>query len=158
MTPVTVIKQDLAGREIWRYEGQILERGENYVLLEALFNRKDIPFHGIVIRHGDRFVERFYSDRWYNIFEIHDREDDVLKGWYCNIGYPARIDGGEISYIDLALDLLVYPDGRQLVLDEDEFKELDLALEARQKAREALAKLQELFNLKLQAGKDTHAL
>jgi uncharacterized protein len=152
MTPVTVIKQDLEGRETWRYEGRILERGENFVYLEAWFNREDTPFHGIILKRDDRFVETFYSDRWYNIFEIYDREDGQLKGWYCNIGFPAKLDREKISYIDLALDLLVYPDGRQLVLDEDEFNELDLTQQARRKACEALAELRELFKEKLQAG------
>jgi hypothetical protein len=158
MTQVTVIKQNLEGRETWRYRGQILERGENYVLLEARFNREDTPFHVIVLKQGDRFIETFYSDRWYNIFEIHDREDDLLKGWYCNIGCPASLDGDRVSYIDLALDLLVFPDGRQLVLDEDEFQELPLTQEVRRKAWEALIELKELFTRKLQLGEDNHAL
>jgi uncharacterized protein len=158
MNQVTVIKKDLAGRETWRYNGQVLEQGENYVLLEAKFNREDTPFHGIVLKNGDRFVEIFYSDRWYNIFEIYDREGGILKGWYCNIGYPALLDGDQISYIDLALDLLVYPDGRQLVLDEEEFQDMQLTQEARHKARQALAELQEIFNRKLQAGKNLQPL
>jgi uncharacterized protein len=158
MTQVTVIKQDLAERETWRYNGQVLDRGENYILLEARFNREDTPFHGIVLKEGDRFVEIFYSDRWYNIFEIHDRDDDLLKGWYCNIGCPAQINADTITYIDLALDLLVYPDGRQLVLDEDEFQKMDLSQETRRKAREALAELQEYFSRVTQAGKDIHTL
>lgn len=158
MTQVTVIKQNLEGRETWRYHGQILERGENFVLLEARFNREDTPFHGIVLKQGDRFIETFYSNRWYNIFEIHDREDDLLKGWYCNIDCPASLDGDRVSYIDLALDLLVFPDGRQLVLDEDEFQELPLTQEVRRKAWEALIELKEFFTRKLQAGEDNPAL
>ena len=85
-------------------------------------------------------------DRWYNILEIHDREDDRLKGWYCNIGKPAVMEAGnKISYVDLALDLWVAPDGTQTVLDEDEFAALDLDDETRSKARAALAELQALF-------------
>ncbi len=158
MSQVTVIKQNLEGQETWRYTGQVLERGENYILLEARFNREDTPFHEILLKQGDRFIEIFYTDRWYNIFEIHDRDNDRLKGWYCNIGYPARIDGDKISYIDLALDLLVYPDGSQLVLDEEEFQEMDLTQEVSQKAWEALEKLQEEFKRKDEAGKDIQAL
>ena len=98
------------------------------------------------LRRGDRFIETFYLDRWYNILEIHDREDDQLKGWYCNIGKPAMKEAGnEISYVDLALDLWVAPDGTQTVLDEDEFNALDLDAETRSKARAALAELQSLF-------------
>ena len=150
MSQITVIKQDLEGRETWRYTGKKLKQGENYIILEAGFNREDTPFHGILLKRGDRFVETFYTDRWYNIFEIHDREDEMLKGWYCNIGYPAIIDAAQVSYVDLALDLLVYPDGRQLVLDEDEFEELQLQKNTRFKARESLEELQQYFKRKLQ--------
>ena len=46
------------------------------------------------LRRGDRFIETYYTDRWYNIFEIHAREDDRLKGWYCNIAKPAVMEAG----------------------------------------------------------------
>lgn len=148
MDDITVIKRDLQGMETWRYNGQILQRGENFVLLEAKFNRPDTPFHGIVLRQGDRFIETFYANRWYNIFEIYDWENHNLKGWYCNIGYPADIDHDQVSYIDLALDLLIYPDGRQLVLDEDEFQKLPLSPEVEKQALEGLSELQVMFNWK----------
>jgi len=144
---VEVLKLNLAGQETWRYTGQVLEQRPEAIIIEARFNRADTPFHGILLGQGDRFVEIFYNDRMYNIFEIHDRADDHLKGWYCNVCRPAEFHPGEIAYVDLSLDLLVYPDGRQLVLDEDEF-----AVQAKQlseaeikNARAALLALQELF-------------
>jgi uncharacterized protein len=142
---ITVIKQDFAGKETWRYEGRLLGHVINGVVIEAFFNRPDLPFHGIVLGEGDRFVEGYYTGRWYNIFEIHDRIDDHLKGWYCNVSYPAVIDRNVIAYKDLALDLLVFPDGRQLVLDEDEFLQLPLSDPDCVKARLALKDLQALF-------------
>lgn len=149
MSNITVLKLDHRGQETWRYTGKLVEKSDNHVLLEATFNRPDTPFHGILLRRGDRFIETFYSDRWYNIFEIHDLENDRLKGWYCNIGYPAKFEEDSLSYIDLALDLLVYPDGRQLVLDEDEFYELPLSPQARINAKAALQELQSLFKEKV---------
>ena len=143
---VVVIKLSPARQEIWRYTGTILKREPHVVQLEALFNREDMLFHGIVLGKGDRFVEIFYDDRWYNIFEIHDREDGRLKGWYCNICLPAEFMEGEVRYVDLALDLLVYPDGNQLVLDEDEFEMMQLEAEIQTQARSALRDLQTLFS------------
>jgi uncharacterized protein len=142
---ILVSKLNPQGQETWHYTGQLLERGAQFVRLEARFNRDDTPFHGIVLRRGDRFVETYYSDRWYNIYEIHDVQTDELKGWYCNVARPAEISDGLVVYIDLALDLWVYPDGRQLVLDEEEFAELDLGMEETQAARTAMRELQELF-------------
>ena len=158
---IIIIKRNIQGEETWRYEGSVLEQGSNFIKLEAFFNRPDILFHGILFKEGDRFIETYYTDRWYNIDEIHDCQDDQIKGWYCNITYPAVIqttfyprgaehstepDSRSVSYVDLALDLLVYPDGRQLVLDEDEFLDLPLIKEDAQQARSSLTELQALFH------------
>jgi protein associated with RNAse G/E len=139
------IKLDPAGQETWRYTGRLLERHANRIVLEAEFNREDVTVDEITLRRGDRFIETFYTDRWYNVFAIHDRQDGRLKCWYCNIGHPAVIGDGRVSYIDLALDLLVYPDGRQLVLDEDEFTALALPPDVQRQARLALQELQASF-------------
>jgi uncharacterized protein len=143
---ISVHKRNIAGEVTWSYQGRVLARGENYLHLEALFNREDTPFQGIVIKHNDRFVEMFFTERWYNIFEIHDRDDDRIKGWYCNVGRPMVWDGPDaISYIDLALDLWVAADGSQTVLDEDEFDALTLDNKTRQQALDGLLALKTLF-------------
>lgn len=142
---IDVVKLNVERAETWRYHGKVLRRSANEILLEALFNRADMPFHGVILGRGDRFVEMFFSERWYNIFEIHDRDNDVLKAWYCNVSLPAQFSPGQVSYVDLALDLFVYPDGRQLVLDEDEFADLAIDDQTREKARAALAELQAIF-------------
>ena len=122
-------------------------------MLEARFRPPDLAFMGIVIRAGDRFIEMYFTDRWYNIFEILDRDDDRLKGWYCNIGKPVVMESENgISYLDLALELWVDPDGRQTVLDEDEFAALDLDAHTKSKARTALEELQERFSDKKEPG------
>ena len=145
---VRVLKLNTAGKVTWQYEGRILSRLPHVVVLEALFNRPDLPFQDVVFRQGDRFVERFYTDRWYNIFEIHDVDDDHLKGWYCNVGRPAVVTDATVSYIDLALDLWVASSGRQTVLDEDEFEALMLPPDDRRQALSALQALQALFESK----------
>ena len=145
MNEIKVLKRGLDGEVTWQYEGRMLERGENFVLLEAFFDRDDTPLVNVVLRRGDRFVETFYTDRWYNIFEIYCRDDGGLKGWYCNIGYPAVLEKDTISYIDLALDLWVAADGTQTVLDEDEFLALTLDAKSRMQALVALDELRQKF-------------
>ena len=139
-----VLKKNPAGEVTWQYEGRVIKRGKNFVTIEAFFNRDDLPFQGTVLKRNDRFVETFYTDKWYNIFEIHDRDGGMLKGWYCNICKPAVIEDDSVSYIDLALDLWVTPDGKQTVLDEDEFEELNLDEGLKQKALEGLRNLQKV--------------
>jgi len=140
-----ILKCNLAGEETWRYEGQVLAELPDRILVEARFNRDDLPFYGVILRKNDRFVELYFNNRWYNLFEVHDRDDDRIKCWYCNVTRPAVFENGAISYIDLALDLLVYPDGRMLVLDEDEFAELDLDVDTQHQARAALGELKRVF-------------
>jgi hypothetical protein len=145
MADLHVLKLDIDGRETWRYPARILHQTETSVTIEAHFNRPDMIFHGILFGQGDRFVEIYYTDRWYNVYALHAREDDALRGWYCNVTRPATITPETISYVDLALDLLVYPDGRQLVLDEDEFAALEIGDEEREQAWKALDELMMRF-------------
>jgi len=142
---VDVIKLNTAGQKTWRYRGSLLQVSSSQVVLEAFFDREDMNLHGLVLARGDRFIETYFTDRWYNIFEIHSRDDDTIRGWYCNITRPAKIEDGQISYVDLALDLLVFPDGSQQVLDEDEFERLNISPEVRSQALEAMRELRDQF-------------
>ncbi len=139
---IIVIKLDAQENEVWRYPGRVLETTDQSILIEARFNHGDVNLHGITLRKNDRFLERYYANRWYNLFEVRDLDDDHLKGWYCNVTRPAQFTDGKIVYIDLALDLLAYPDGQFLVLDEDEFEALDLDSETQ---KQALAGLEALI-------------
>jgi len=143
-----ILKKNLADEVTWQYEGVVLSRAENEITIEALFNRDDLPFMDIILKRNDRFLETFYSDRWYNIFEIYDRDDNHFKGWYCNIGKPAIFEDDFISYVDLALDLWVSADGKQTVLDEDELEELNLDDRLKQKVYDALKELQSVLKTK----------
>jgi protein associated with RNAse G/E len=145
---IKVQKKNPAGDVTYQYEGDLVRRDENTIVLNALFDRRDMPFQDIVFKTGDRFVEFYYSDRWYNIFEIHDRDDGQIKGWYCNVGMPAVFEEGIVSYVDLALDLWVSSNGNQTVLDEDEFAQLGLEEEVRAGAMLGLQELRLLFESK----------
>jgi protein associated with RNAse G/E len=143
-----VLKKNPAGEVTWQYEGVVLLREEGLITLEALFNRDDMPFMDITLKRNDRFVETFYSDRWFNIFEIYDRDSGDFKGRYCNIGEPAVIADDFVSYVDLALDLWVSANGDQTVLDEDELEELDLDETLKQKVYDSLKDLQRFLKTK----------
>jgi len=143
--PILIIKRNHQSQEVWRYSGWIVERSERGILVEALFNRSDLPFHGLVFKQNDRFLELYLSDYWFNIFRIHDRDSNQLKAWYCNITRPVEFKDDHIAYDDLALDLLVYPDGRQLVLDRDDFNALQLPPFDRKMAEAGLKLLQRIL-------------
>jgi uncharacterized protein len=144
MSPFTVYKLDHLGREVWQYPARVLTREANSVQLEAFFNREDMDLGYTVFKRGDRFIETFYSDRWYNVFAVYDRDDDTLKGWYCNIARPAVIDETAVRCEDLALDIWITPAGQVTILDEAEFQALPLSPEERRKAETGLMTLLEL--------------
>lgn len=142
---ITIQKKNPAGEVKYVYEGVVLSRDERSIVLEALFDRADMPFMDIVFKTRDRFVEYYFTDRWYNIFTVHDRDDGNVKGWYCNVSKPAVFADDVISYVDLALDLWVSTDGTQTVLDQDEFEELHLDEELKAGAIQGLEELKKLF-------------
>lgn len=141
MTSMQVRKLDTQGRVTVTYEAELAERLPGGVRLEARWTRPTLPLGYTTFETGDRFVEWFYSDRWYNIFEIR-AHGSALKGWYCNVAEPAVITDDVISCRDLLLDLWVAPDGAVRVLDEDEFAaDTTLDTPTRQQARAALDEL-----------------
>lgn len=148
-SPVTIRKLDLNHELLWSYTGEVVERTPAYIRLEARFNRPTTDYGYAVFEQNDRFIEHFYADRWYNIFEVHSVQDDHLKGWYCNIVRPAVFSADEIAQVDLALDLWIAPDGTYQVLDQAEFDVLPLDADARQQATSALRELLDRVQLRL---------
>ena len=61
-------------QETWHYWAQVKNILSDGILLEAFFDAEDRPFHGIKLEKNDRFIERYYTNRWYNIYEIYQRE------------------------------------------------------------------------------------
>lgn len=142
---MTIIKNNHLSKEVWRYPGRLLAQSEKGLLFEAFFNRSDLDFNGVLLKEKDRFLELYLFEKFFNIYQIYDRDSGLLKAWYCNVTRPIQVLDDHISYDDLALDLLVFPDGRQLVLDEDEFADLALPENLSNQALAGLRELQALF-------------
>lgn len=148
MPVMKILKKNLADEVTWQYDSKVLRRDETSITVEAFFNRDDMPFQEIVLKRNDRFVETFFTDKWYNIFEIYDRDDGTFKGWYCNVTKPAIIEADSVSYVDLALDLWVSADGKRNVLDEDELEELKLDDVTKKRVFGSLHELEQYFESK----------
>lgn len=141
MNTITVVKLDHTGRKVLSYTGRVLARGEGWVQVEARYHFQPMTVADVLIRPGDRFVEWYDCRLWYTIYQVHDVDDNHVKGWYCDIVRPLVEWSQSVVFHDLALDLWVWPDGRLLVLDEDEFAVLPLADDERAAALAALESL-----------------
>ena len=142
---ITVSKLNSLGETKIQYEGEIIERLTDGIIILAYWKHplKDLDY--IRFEPGDRFIEYYYTNRWFNIFDISTAAGE-RKGWYCNIAEPAIIYDDQIKQIDLLLDIWVDPWGTLLLLDEDEF-EADRTLNVQQRtcARQGLQDLLQMI-------------
>ena len=113
------------GSEVFAWDGAVLRCDASGIVLRAEFNVDEVVREYATFRRGDVFVEFYYWDRAYNVFQV-SAPDGTLKGWCANLGLPAELEPArnELRYVDLALDVWVAPDGSYVVLDEDELAEM----------------------------------
>ena len=138
---VEIVKSDHVGKPVIRYTGALLLRCRDLVAVRCRWSHDapcDLGLYTINV--GDILIEYYYPARWFNIFAIYGAEGE-LKGWYCNVTRPVQIVENHVTWSDLALDLVAVPDGKSLVLDEDEFAALDLSEHECRQARDALRTL-----------------
>jgi protein associated with RNAse G/E len=129
------------------YQGELLYEAPGEIVILARWERPALELGYITFETGDCFYEHYYSERWYNVFEIRGATGR-LKGWYCNVTRPAHFDGNTITSEDLELDLFVSPDHATIArLDEDEFEARGFAQSDPPTYMAALAALGELERL-----------
>jgi predicted RNA-binding protein associated with RNAse of E/G family len=133
------------GSQAFAWDGEVLRCDAAGIVLRAKFNVDLVELGFTTFRRGDEFVEFYYWDRCYNVFQISSPEG-TLKGWYANVGLPAELsaDVGELCYVDLELDVWTHPNGKFVVLDQDEFdvllaERVELAAAAERGRQELLA-------------------
>ncbi len=143
---ILVRKLNYEDRETWHWSGKLVERRDGIMVIDAIFNAPPRDLGYMKLEGTDLFHEYYYADRWFNIFQVFGA-DGTLKGWYCNICKPARFRNHQIDFVDMVLDVFVYPDGRTLVLDQEEFQEKAESLyspEDAHRAEEAVTQLLEM--------------
>ncbi len=133
--------------KIVTYHGEVLERSPTAMLIRARWDHTLVDMGYVTFAPGDLLYEHFYTDRWYNVYELRSAQGQ-LKGWYCNITRPAIFDADSIVSEDLELDIFVSPDRATiLILDEDEYALRNLADSDPLSHAAALHALGELRNL-----------
>ena len=138
---ITVMVEDLQGDLVRAYRAHERDRRPSEVIMEAEYDGQTQDLGDTTLETGDRLIIRFYENRLYNVVQIHDADDDELKGWHCNFMQEINIDNGAIRAQDLSLSLFVRPDRGNVVLNRSKFNELDLDERVRQDVQETLAAL-----------------
>jgi protein associated with RNAse G/E len=147
LPPDTTVRKFLYdGRPNYTWSGRIVERSVDLLVLAAYFNREKRELGYVTFEPGDLFIEFYYLDRWYNVFQIYSGLG-TLKGWYCSISRPATVADGEVHFTDLALDLFAYPDGTSVPLDVEEFEEYALGTYSAEDTAQARAAFEQLLAL-----------
>jgi len=114
---ITEIKHTLAG-ERKTFDCELLQRGEREAVVAYRMPR-DARLEDIELRRGTLSLGYFWADRPYNAYHWIDARLDSIA-LYFNISDGTRIDPRAIEWLDPAVDILISPDGRCRVLDEDE--------------------------------------
>jgi len=80
----------------------------------------------IVLDAGYGMVWFLFKDQPFDVARVY-HPDGTLTGYYTDILAPVRWEGSDPTtlepIVDLFLDLWIAPDGRYIVLDEDEFED-----------------------------------
>lgn len=97
-----------------------MERADTYIVLEGYFESDVGHSHLGMIAEGTRSLEIFYFDRWYNYFIFYEPGGE-FRNFYVNIALPPKISSSAVDYVDLDIDIIVWKDGKVVVLDEEEF-------------------------------------
>jgi len=133
---IVVRKLNYDGKETWRWTGRLVDQRDGVMVVDALFNAPARDLGYMKLDSTDLFHEFYFAGRWFNVFQVFGA-DGALKGWYCNVCKPAEFQDHQIDFVDMVLDVFVYPDGKLLVLDEDEFAEKEAGTYSPEDSREA---------------------
>jgi predicted RNA-binding protein associated with RNAse of E/G family len=80
---------------------------------------RDVQLEDILLRKDTVSLGYFWNARAYNAYHWIDAQQNSVA-LYFNISDGTRVGRNSIEWRDLSVDVLITPDGRCRVLDEDE--------------------------------------
>lgn len=113
------LKRKLSG-QVLHFEVSEVKRNQDWIIVsyrvpqEYQENRSGLHVPAGTISYGF-----FWKERPFNVYYFAGEEDWIAA--YFNVcAVPTQITEDEIDWLDLEVDLVVFPDGRTVVLDEEE--------------------------------------
>jgi predicted RNA-binding protein associated with RNAse of E/G family len=117
LRPFTEIKVRLSGERVYFGCELVEKRPDRVVLRHVLTHSAQVA--GVDLPPGTVTLGYFWPERPYNIYHWLEPGGTTLAH-YFNLSGPAIIRENELEWQDLVVDVLVTPDHRVQVLDEDE--------------------------------------
>lgn len=139
-------KADGTIRRSWKCS--LIEKNDTELVFVGVFESEvSHPDLGL-IRKGTVSYEYYWVDRWYNIFAFFE-PDGAFRNYYCNICMPPAFDDDVLDYLDLEIDIVIWPDWTYSVLDEDEYarnaEAFDYSQETRRRVAETVNELRAMI-------------
>lgn len=130
----------------YEWEGEILEKTSDYVLVKCKPGRKLIHHtKNDVFTINNTSLEYFSLKEWFTAAIEVDAGNVV--SYYCNVAKPSVLINNKLSFIDLDLDLVQRKNKGWEVIDEAEFEENSIKYqyppELKDEAVKALERLKE---------------
>lgn len=130
---MNIRERDMLYIQSFKHDGSLHRTWSKGYIIEANDKRiVAVTDHSCVIESdGRRWITRepaicfFYPDKWYNVISMI-RKSGIH--YYCNLASPSIYDGEAIKNIDYDLDVKVLPNGKTIILDEDEYEEHGAAM------------------------------
>jgi protein associated with RNAse G/E len=118
---ITVNSRKFDGTIKRSWKCELIERSGDMLTFVGVFDRdvehEDLGF----IRNGTVSYEFYGLNNWFNVFRFHE-PDGTFRNFYCNINMPPTFAGGVLDYVDLDIDVVVWPDSRYEILDREDFE------------------------------------
>lgn len=100
------------------YDCRLLEYSPNRVVLFFPLP-EDRLVDEVNLRKGDYTIAYYWNDRGYNAYHWVTPEGKTLA-YYFNMAENTQIGPSGLSWRDMVVDVICYPDGKSKVLDLDE--------------------------------------
>jgi len=119
---ITEIKRHINKPEE-RYECDLIRFDSDRMVLRYVSDRTFASTRlGVTFPPGCITLALYWEGRPYVFWGIYAPSGEFL-GYLVHICKDVGFSDGNVSYLDMLLDLWFYPDGRHVVLDEDEVSE-----------------------------------
>ena len=117
---ITVNSRSFDGSIRRSWKCRLAEQTDSLLVLKGAFDA-DISHYDLgLIKRGTVTHEYFWLKRWYNVFRFYE-PNGAFRNYYCNICMPPKLENEVLDYVDLDLDVVIWPDRKVEVLDDAEY-------------------------------------